>query len=127
MPRQEFTRKTKAKAFERCGGNCEGCDAKLKTGEVEYDHIREASNGGDNSLSNCQCLCKPCHKAKTKSGTQTMRRMERARDRQNNALKRTSKPLQSAGFPKNTKAPKIDKSAIPSLPRRSMFAQKDAR
>ena len=87
MPRSEFSIKTKRAALERSGGYCEGeiildqwdetwkgktntfalshrCNVKLGNG-VEFDHILACSNGGDNSLSNCQCLCRQCHKEKT--------------------------------------------------------------
>jgi len=64
--RSEFTAKTKLQAFERSGGRCESCTAKLFPGNgPEYDHRIACELGGDNSLDNCVCLCRACHKLKT--------------------------------------------------------------
>lgn len=69
--RLEFTARTKAQAFARADGCCErgrgGCGVKLGVGKAapEYDHIRTAEEGGDNSLENCAVLCKACHAHKT--------------------------------------------------------------
>jgi 5-methylcytosine-specific restriction endonuclease McrA len=38
MARFEFTRKQRLEIWQRADGCCEGCAAKLKTGEGEYDH-----------------------------------------------------------------------------------------
>lgn len=65
--RQEFTARTKAQAFHRCGGHCEECGVKLGAGKSapEYDHKLSCEEGGDNSLENCMVLCKACHGVKT--------------------------------------------------------------
>lgn len=63
--RKEFTAKTKLLAFERCGGFCEKCKGSFNGKKPEYDHILPDALGGDNSLVNCQVLCKVCHTAKT--------------------------------------------------------------
>ena len=62
MKRIEFDKKTRAEAFRRCGGKCEGCQMKLKAGEGEYDHIIPYALSEDSTLSNCQVLCVPCHR-----------------------------------------------------------------
>lgn len=89
MPRPEFTRKTKAAAFLRCNGLCEGkgCGARLKAGEAEYDHVLPAELGGDASLGNCQVLCRPCHKGKTAADVGRIRKADRQRDRASGALR----------------------------------------
>lgn len=93
MPRKEFSRKTRAQAFERCGGHCEGCGAKLKVGEAEYDHTLPDALGGDNSLENCTVFCSVCHKPKTKQDIQRIRKADRVRDKHTNAVKPSSRPL----------------------------------
>ena len=101
--RMEFSRKTKAQAFERCGGNCEGCGARLKTGEAEYDHTIPCALGGDNSLSNCQVLCIPCHRGengKTANDIRVIRKADRSRDKQNGAIQPKS-PLAGRKSPKS--------------------------
>jgi len=71
--RTEFTKQTKRDAFERCEGLCEGirpdgerCSANLGKKLHHFDHIIPDAIGGDNSLQNCQVLCKPCHDDKTR-------------------------------------------------------------
>lgn len=65
MPRREFSAKTKALAFERAGGNCECCTARLTVGKFHYDHVIPDALGGEPVLSNCMVLCTNCHGAKT--------------------------------------------------------------
>jgi 5-methylcytosine-specific restriction endonuclease McrA len=62
---KEFSPATKVKAYERCGGKCEGCGAALMPGRFAYDHVVSVGLGGTNRLENCAVLCKPCHDAKT--------------------------------------------------------------
>lgn len=65
--RLEFTDKTKTAAFWAAGGCCQSCGIKLRDGmRKEYDHIKTAFHGGDNSVENCQVLCGACHDAKTR-------------------------------------------------------------
>jgi hypothetical protein len=64
--RQEFSKATKAAAFERANGMCEcGCQMPL-VGRPEYDHNQEDFIGGNNSLENCRCVNKKCHDRKSK-------------------------------------------------------------
>lgn len=62
MERVEFSKKTRIEAFQRCAGRCEKCDAHLKVGEAEYDHVIPYYFTRDSSLGNCQVLCVPCHR-----------------------------------------------------------------
>lgn len=67
-----FSEATKQAAFNRAGGQCEcdrlsctvhrtiRCGARL-TGRWHAHHKTAVSSGGDDSLSNCQALCIPCH------------------------------------------------------------------
>lgn len=68
MARREFSAKTKAQAFERSGGNCECCTAKLTVGKFAYDHVIPDALGGEPVLSNCEVLCTNCHGEKTAKG-----------------------------------------------------------
>ena len=67
--RAEFSKKTKAEAFQRARGRCEcGCGSKLTPGEVEYDHWPvPAALGGSNELTNCRVLRTKCHRRLTAS------------------------------------------------------------
>lgn len=63
--RTEFSQKTKAEAALRAKGKCK-CTARLFVGNIFYDHIVPDAMGGDNSLGNCQVLCRACHDNKTR-------------------------------------------------------------
>lgn len=66
--RNEFSARVKVDAFALARGLCQKCGAYLTVGNVHYDHIIPCgldSDGGDNSLGNCQCICKTCHTRKT--------------------------------------------------------------
>jgi len=65
VTRVEFSAKIKVAAFERAGGQCEECNARLIPGQTHYDHIIPCGLGGSAGLDNCQVLCKSCHGAKT--------------------------------------------------------------
>lgn len=92
MSRTEFTAKTKRDAWMRAEGRCEHrdedraegwqiCSKKLFPGDIFYDHIIADGIGGDNSLSNCQVLCKAHHDGKTfKADTPRVAKMKRQRD-----------------------------------------------
>lgn len=121
MPnRQEFTRKTKAKVSERAQGKCEKCGLPLKGGRGDYDHKIPCSLGGDNSLSNCWLLGPCCHEPKTAQDIKQTRKADRQRDKATGAMKSKAK-IQSRGFSKVQKTPKIDKSKLTPLPRRELY------
>lgn len=137
MARKEFTKKTKRAALERSGKRCEAvgkmyglpdgqrCNADLSKG-VEFDHIILDANSHDNSLENCASVCPACHKHKTtKHDVPLAAKTVRQQDR-NNGIKRKAVPIKSAGFQKADKpGMRIDKSALPTLERRSMFRKGD--
>jgi 5-methylcytosine-specific restriction protein A len=80
MTRQEFKPKTKALAFSRANKRCEDCGALLGPGNTEYHHRIACELGGDNSLENCVCLCKTCHRLRT--STQDVPNIARAKRRE---------------------------------------------
>ena len=67
--RKEFPQSVKLKAWERSGGNCEGCGSKLFPGKFQYDHTNPDASGGKPTLNNCKVLCSggkdSCHYKKT--------------------------------------------------------------
>lgn len=95
--RHEFTRKTKAARALHAKGLCEYCGLKPK-GRPEYDHFREANDGGGNSFENCRHVCRECHAVKTAGYVKETRKSERIRDRMNGSLTRNGR-----GFPKREK------------------------
>lgn len=67
--RRTFPASVKLAAWNRCGGLCEGCGAKLFPGRFQYDHTVPHALGGASALENCQVLCsgtvETCHGRKT--------------------------------------------------------------
>jgi 5-methylcytosine-specific restriction endonuclease McrA len=120
MPRREFPRKVKAAAIKRAAGHCERCKAVLKSGEADVDHVLEDALGGEPVLANAQVLCKPCHKEKTADRVRKIRKADRSRDKASGAI-RPKQTIKSAPFPSTPKSPRIDKSAIPPLPRAQIY------
>lgn len=99
--RQEFTRKQRLEIWTRAAGHCEGCGAKLKTGEGEYDHVIPYEISRDTSVSNAALLCSPCHRGKTsKSDAPTIAKVKRIHAKHNGLYPPSPRPLQSRGFPK---------------------------
>lgn len=64
--RTEFSKKVKQDAYRRAAGKCEACGAVLGVGGFHFDHIIPDQLGGEPTLENCQCVCKVCHKDKTR-------------------------------------------------------------
>lgn len=58
--------KARAAVWERCGGKCEGCDARMLYERGEWTsmhtaHIKGGIHRGDWSLENLKGLCLQCH------------------------------------------------------------------
>lgn len=93
MSRTEFTAATKRQAWERSGGRCQhaDCGKKLFPGDIFYDHIIPDALGGDNTLSNCQVLCRAHHDPKTrKEDVPRIAKMKRQRDK-HHGIRKTSR------------------------------------
>lgn len=59
-------KKKRQLVINRAMGLCEACEREGRvTPGVEVDHIIPVSRGGDESLTNLQLLCVPCHRKKT--------------------------------------------------------------
>ncbi len=85
--RKEFSKATKAQAWDRCEGQCQKCTARLITGAIHFDHkIMAALNvkGSKlviNSLANCQVLCTNCHAGKTRVDRKIIAKAHRLEER----------------------------------------------
>jgi 5-methylcytosine-specific restriction endonuclease McrA len=70
-----FSEETKQAAFQRAGGKCECrrlscrvhstvyCGVILARGQWHAHHKTAVAAGGQDTLSNCEILCIPCHKS----------------------------------------------------------------
>jgi 5-methylcytosine-specific restriction endonuclease McrA len=102
--RREFSRATRRDALRRSGQRCEAvgplyghvaghrCNADLAYG-VEFDHVLEATLGGDASLENCAAICVACHRFKSGHRIGEIRKADRARDKHSGAWKRKGPPM----------------------------------
>lgn len=91
--RREFSRAVRREVRERSKECCEGCGARLKLGEGEYDHILPNELGGEPTAENCRLLCVPCHRTKTADDVRRIRKADRQRDKHTGAIKPTSRPM----------------------------------
>jgi 5-methylcytosine-specific restriction endonuclease McrA len=113
---KEFSPTTKLAGYERSGGKCESCGAPLAIGKFHYDHKRAIGLGGDNSLSNLELLCLPCHSDKTHSSDNpTMRKADAQRKAHIGATR------QKAKIPSRPKAAPIERDKLPLPPRRGIY------
>lgn len=123
MGRSEFSRKVRKQIIDRANGHCEACEAVLKTGEGEVDHILPDALGGKPEASNGRLLCSVCHKEKTKEDVRRIRKADRQRDKASGASRKPPK-MKSRGFENEPKPKAIDKAAVDDaakLPRRRLF------
>jgi 5-methylcytosine-specific restriction endonuclease McrA len=98
MPRFEFTRKQRLEIWNRAAGHCEKCQAKLKVGEGEYDHIIAQGYGGDNTTENGQLLCRQCHGTKTGIDKGITEKVKRIRDKHLGVFPPSKAKLRGRGF-----------------------------
>lgn len=97
--RREFPKSVRLAAWNRCGGNCEGCGAKLYHGKYQFDHERPDGLGGEPTLENCRVLCTACHGAKTHGEDRPrMAKADRQRAKHLGLYPPTKRPLKSRGF-----------------------------
>jgi 5-methylcytosine-specific restriction protein A len=96
--RFEFSRKQRAEIWLRAKGCCEKCDARLKTGEGDFDHVIAQGYGGENTVENGQLLCKVCHKAKTGKDKGITEKVKRMRDKHRGIFPASRAKLRSRGF-----------------------------
>lgn len=104
MSRAEFDKATKKAALKRAAGKCEAvgtwyglkpgkrCEAPLGYG-FDFDHIILDANSKDNSLENCACVCRVCHKKKTtKHDIPLAAKTVRQQDKHRGIRKKSSMP-----------------------------------
>jgi 5-methylcytosine-specific restriction endonuclease McrA len=122
--RQEFDKKTRIAAFARSRGHCELCGVKFIGGKKpRYDHIIPDALGGNPTLENCQCICAPCHDAKTaKEDVPRIAKAVRQHADHIGATVKRGPTLKYAGFrpaPEQRRASKPISRELP--PRRPMY------
>ena len=109
--RVEFSAKVCDRAALRAGGICRICCLPFGGKKIHFDHILPAALGGKATLANCQAICEPCHKEKTKVDVGGIRKADRQRRADNN-IKRQSAPIGSRPKPEKA-APRFDRTPLP--------------
>ena len=108
----EFSRKVKVAAFERAGGRCEKCTARLVPGKFRFDHRLPLALGGESTLDNCQCVCTSCDAPKTYGqDIPAIRKADRAQARHIGAKTRSRSPLPGGRDSKFKR--KLDGTVVP--------------
>jgi len=132
--RREFTKAVKVEIIKRASRMtfnyprpyCEQCESSAD--KFEIDHITPDGLSVDKSApltaKDGMLLCIPCHKEKTASDVASIAKAKRIEAKHIGADRPAGK-LQSRGFPKSERASKIarvkiDKHAIPALPRKEL-------
>lgn len=130
--RQEFDRSTivaihKRATDKRGVKRCENpaCRAIIKGGACHVDHIladglrSEADKKRKLTPADGQLLCLPCHDEKTRKHDVPAIAKAKRREAAHLGVKSAPKMQSRNNLPKTEKRPKIDKSALPPLPRRN--------
>lgn len=140
MSRREFGKGVRRDARKRADGKCEmrledgsRCTCPLTVGKFQYDHVIPDWMGGEPTLANCQVICDPCHKAKTRQDAADRAKAQRREDR-HHGIYAPKRPIQGQGFrpsaPQQRATGRVVKDGWPTLGRRNLFApdphQKDA-
>lgn len=126
MTRKNFSKATITARFKLCGGRCEWeengirCETMLRRGHWQCDHDDPDGLTGHPILENARCLCSYHHALKTKQDIRAIAKAKRVEAKHIGAKAEPARKIQSRGFcPKPAKDhPKIDKAALPALPRR---------
>jgi 5-methylcytosine-specific restriction protein A len=92
MTRREFPAKVRLAAYERAGGHCEVCTAKLYPGKFRFDHRIPDALGGEPTLQNCVVQCVACDAPKTAADQTTIAKSKRIRAK-HAGIKTTTRPL----------------------------------
>ncbi|WP_434733717.1 HNH endonuclease [Rhizobium sp. YTUHZ044] len=124
MSRLEFSRKTKAAIIARAAGKCEACEAALKPGGGEVDHILPCALGGEPTIANGRLICRVCHAGKTANDIRSIRKADRSRDKATGAIAPKQK-IPGRGFPISQKA--AARQPKQQLPYRALFKPVDER
>lgn len=116
--------RVRQRVFDRAHGMCHYCSSLIVVPGMKWqcDHVKAIIDGGENRESNLAPIhAKVCHPAKT--GAEVDRKKKVAAVRQKHiGVTQPKGKIQSPGFPKVTKEPKVTKA---SLPPRQLFARRE--
>lgn len=114
MARREFPRKVKVEVIRRATRDgvvyCEKCGALAKRWQI--DHVIADAHGGEPVIENAELICEACWGVKNPKDTTIAAKLKRVEAKHIGATAPSAKPLQSKGFIKRDKQPRIEKTAV---------------
>lgn len=116
--------------FDRAHGKCHISGKKIEPGDKwEAEHVKRLEDGGENRENNLAPALVKFHKQKSKEERERAAKADAAKKRHLGVKGAPKRKIQSAGFAPVEKGPKagtgrVDKSAIPPLPRINIFTGK---
>lgn len=112
--------RVRQRIFDDCGGKCHVCGVVIVGKKWALDHVKALVNGGENRQSNLKPVHIACHAVKTAADVAEKAKVAKVRGKHTGAI-RPKQTIKSAPFPSTPKSPRIDKSAIPPLPRAQIY------
>jgi protein-arginine kinase activator protein McsA len=123
MTRREFPAKVRTAVIKRATRNdvayCEKCGAMAK--RFQIDHVRPDGLLGEPTIENAMLICEACYREKNPKDASVIAQAKRREAKHLGAVKPKGQ-IKSAPFPKTDKTPTIDKSALPKLEPRKLYA-----
>ncbi|MGN6537592.1 MAG: HNH endonuclease [Mesorhizobium sp.] len=107
--------RVRQRIFDDCGGKCHTCGVVIVGKKWALDHVKALVNGGENRQSNLKPIHIACHAEKTAADVKEKAKVAKVRGKHIGAI-RPKQSIKSAPFAKSPKSPRIDKSALPTLP-----------
>jgi 5-methylcytosine-specific restriction protein A len=124
-PRKHLSPTQRLRLFEAHKGICGICGREIRSGQRWIvEHMRALSLGGTNEPENLRPVHTACADAKTHGRDGDLAKAAKAKRSKMASLgiKRDGPKIHSPGFPKKQeRVGKIDKSALPTLPRKGLY------
>ncbi|WP_181167744.1 MULTISPECIES: HNH endonuclease signature motif containing protein [unclassified Mesorhizobium] len=122
MARRRFTDKDRARIFTANKGCCHLCDGKIDVAEAwEVEHVIAWELTRDDSDGNLRPAHIKCHQIKTHKQDRPAINQAKRREAKHKGFSKPAGKLRGPAFQKSAKTPQIDKSALPTSPRRNLF------
>lgn len=113
--------RVKQRVYDRDNGACHICKLAIKSGETWHaDHVKALIEGGENRETNLAPTHAHCNLAKA-AGEKTRKAKVQRMKEKNSGARKPKGSINSQSFAKTEKHRAIDKSAVPELPRPSLF------
>lgn len=99
MARKSFSRTERVRIFDLHAGKCHICDQKIQVGEAwDLEHVVPWILTRDDSDGNVKPAHQSCHKVKTATDINAIRKADRVRAKFLGAWPKSKKPIKSRGF-----------------------------